>query len=274
MAEGSDLAVHRILVALDESEGGAAALEAAVLLGALLRAELEAVFVEDLNLLRLARLPFARELLGASAAQRPLDPTTMERALHSQGERLRRRLAVRLQAADLHWSFAVLRGQVAGELLERAKGADLVILGRAGMSPGRAAALGSTARTLLAAAGCAVLLAHPRAPPAQPVVVVFDASPGARRALALGIRLARRDDNALVVLLPAPVDEALAEQAREMAAAGGLDAQLRPLASRDPRRLAASVHDAGGRILVVGAGSIAERERLGAALSCPVLLVP
>ena len=57
-----ELAVKRILIALDPSRRGQSALQAAAHLAAGTGAELAGLFVEDINLLRLAGLPFAREL--------------------------------------------------------------------------------------------------------------------------------------------------------------------------------------------------------------------
>ncbi len=62
---------NRILVAIDTSPHGRAALEAAADLAAASSAELCGLFVEDLNLLRLAGLPFAHEIEFASATPRP-----------------------------------------------------------------------------------------------------------------------------------------------------------------------------------------------------------
>ena len=53
---------NRILVALDASPQSEAALRAAAELAALLEAELEGLFVEDINLLHLCGLPFGREI--------------------------------------------------------------------------------------------------------------------------------------------------------------------------------------------------------------------
>ncbi|WP_054774730.1 hypothetical protein [Methylogaea oryzae] len=57
----ADTAGWRILVALDATRHNPAALEAATLLAARTRAELLALFVEDLGLFHLAQLPFAME---------------------------------------------------------------------------------------------------------------------------------------------------------------------------------------------------------------------
>ena len=63
MSNGS---IKRILVALDASAANRTALQTAALLASELQAELQALFVEDINLLRLAELPFAREVVFGS----------------------------------------------------------------------------------------------------------------------------------------------------------------------------------------------------------------
>ncbi|HSL81665.1 MAG TPA: universal stress protein, partial [Thermoanaerobaculia bacterium] len=53
---GRDRTIRRILVALDASADSAAALEAATALAALFGAELQGLYVEDLNFVRLPEL--------------------------------------------------------------------------------------------------------------------------------------------------------------------------------------------------------------------------
>jgi len=61
----------RILVALDASRNSLTALKAAAEVASLMHADLQAVFVEDVNLLRLAGLPFVHEIGLYSATRRP-----------------------------------------------------------------------------------------------------------------------------------------------------------------------------------------------------------
>ncbi len=62
----------RVLVALNASRRDYQALELAASLAARKRVELLAVFVEDINLFNLAELPFAKEIVRASAVEREL----------------------------------------------------------------------------------------------------------------------------------------------------------------------------------------------------------
>lgn len=62
----------RVLIALDANLRSLDALRLAAELAARLEAELLALFVEDVNLIRLAGLPFAREVDRSSAVERQL----------------------------------------------------------------------------------------------------------------------------------------------------------------------------------------------------------
>jgi hypothetical protein len=77
-----------------------------------MQAELLGLFIEDVDLLRLAALPFAAEVGFASAARRELDPASLERALRAQAARLRQALADALEP-DISWSFRVARASPA-----------------------------------------------------------------------------------------------------------------------------------------------------------------
>ena len=141
--------IQRILVALDASPHSLAALEVASALADTLKAELVGIFVEDINLLHLAGLPFAREVRYWSVTDRPLDTSSMERELRLQAEQVKQTLAVVAGRRQLRWSFRVVRGQVAAELLTAAQEADLLALGRASWGATRRVRLGATARALL-----------------------------------------------------------------------------------------------------------------------------
>ena len=67
----------RILVALDASASGRAALAGAAALAAELQAELLGLFVEDANLLRLASLPFSARSAWGPAAEEARNEETM-----------------------------------------------------------------------------------------------------------------------------------------------------------------------------------------------------
>jgi len=110
---------RRLVVAL---QGGIPQpeLEAAGGLARSLDAELVGLFVEDLDLLRFAALPFAREIGFASAARRRLDPASLERDLRAHAAEAERRLAQVAARAQVPSAFRVARGVAHAELLAAA----------------------------------------------------------------------------------------------------------------------------------------------------------
>ena len=98
MTEGDKDMLRRIFVACDTSPHSAPALLAATRLATELHAELDALFIEDVSLLRLAGLPFATEVDLHSGASRQLDTQVMERTMHYRAERVRQTL---IRAAEI-----------------------------------------------------------------------------------------------------------------------------------------------------------------------------
>jgi len=203
--------LRHILVALDASAHSLAALEAAADLAAAMQAEMEGLFVEDINLIRLASLPGTREVRH-TASEDSLDLERMERALKAQAAEARQALAAAARRAHVQWSFRVARGRVAHEVLAAAAAADLVTLGKLGRSRSPQARLGSTALRVLAGAPGALLLVGRRRVGVYRlhcVLVVYDGSEGAARALDAAARLAEASRISLTVLLVADDPEAM-----------------------------------------------------------------
>jgi nucleotide-binding universal stress UspA family protein len=245
---------RRILVALDASSHSHAALAASVALAGRLHSELQGIFVEDINLLRLAELPFAREVRFGLPAARPVQGDELLRGLRARAAVLRRELEEVAEQNKVSSTFRVVRGAVAGELIAAALEADVLALGRMGHSLSRRARLGSTARAAIARAASAVLLVQPEVE-AGPVLVLYDGSPSGGRALALAADLSE-EGGELRVLVWGP-DEASAFARRQLAAhlleARGCQAQYQHLAGGSPRRVLAWVNKQHGSLLIVPA---------------------
>jgi len=193
------LQIRRILVALDSSRHSLAAMEAAAELAAHTEAELLGLFVEDINLLRLARLPFVSQVSSTSMAEESVDSTRMGRELRAQAEQARRALEAVAGRARVPWSFRVARGEVATEVLAAAEEADLLTLGKRGLAlNGRR--LGSTACAALTNVRRSVLLSQHGFPLLQTLLVVYDGSEGSRQALDVALRLARAGGRRLIAL--------------------------------------------------------------------------
>jgi len=103
-------------------------LETALNLAMLMQARLVGLFVEDMDLLRLASLPFAREIVSFSAQLRPIASETLEQALKSQALLLQRQLAREAEARQLEWGFSVVRDRLVSAVRSAAREADLFIM--------------------------------------------------------------------------------------------------------------------------------------------------
>ncbi len=272
--------IQRILVALDATEQGRATVETAAQLAARLEAEVVGLFVEDINLLRLAALPFAREMGFGSTRRRALDPSHMERALRAQAEALRRELAACADRARIPWSFQVRRGVRHEELLNTVSEVDLVVIGESGEAIVSAEAPARLSQRLLLQCSCALLKAGGgRRRLEHPVVLFYDGSQACRRALALAARLAAGQAHRLHVLLPpeAASQEALVREARALLGEAAARACFQTLPDLRAATLAQAVRTIGGDILITGAAlPLTDRQRLESLLEeihCDLLLV-
>lgn len=213
---GEETVIQRILVALDTSTDSLAALDAAAKLAARLQAELVGLFVEDINLLRLAGLPFTREWRFPTLGD--VTHEQMETALRLQASQARRALSQAAESRSVRWSFKVVRGQVTPELLAAALEADLIILGKASRPFSRHTRLGSTARALAAQAPHSVWLTQHLAGENRPVLVTFDGSAAGKQAVQVASYLALALQLPLTVFLLGDVPDEIASQVAAAAA--------------------------------------------------------
>lgn len=196
----SQAATRRILLALASPDPGAGLLEAVSrLLEASQAAELRALFIEDANLLRLAGLPFAREVGVVSAMERLLSTAQVERALRTQAAHAERLLAEAFGKSGTPFSFQVVRGTVLAVAMEWALEADVLVLGDAGAQ-----------RLSLPKAGLSARAPRRKNGGRPALLLVADDSPATRRALQLTAELAQLSAIPVNVVLLVDDDETFA----------------------------------------------------------------
>jgi len=208
MAESSW--IRHILVAVDALQTDTAVLHTAVRLSAFLQADITGLFVEDVNLIRLAQLPFSYEVRYHTAGVQPLQPEQMQQVLQSHAVWLRHEFGQRAAERAVRWSFQVTRGFVNQELLTAARQADLLIIGRLGRSGRSGKRVGSTALTAVQQADTSVLVVSPEADFSRPVVLLVDGSEAAAYALSVALDLAQLSKQ-LIIYIQAD-DEGAAEK--------------------------------------------------------------
>jgi hypothetical protein len=263
--------IRRIAVALGSEAPDARALDRIARLAAGMEAEIAGLFVEDIDLLHLAALPFAAEFCRFTRRHRPLQGAELERQLRIQAAAAQQALAAAAERAGVKWSFRVSRGSVAALLLQAATEVDLL-------------ALGAARRILLRESdfGFAVEAAAHRAlqaeAPDRPVVVVCDDTASGKRALEVARHLADADTRGLTVLLIAVDEEGAERLSREAAQLmGERRAQYRRLAEPAVGTLLSTVRSQNAAMLVLPASQpmleTSAFKLLREGLSCPALLV-
>ncbi|HSH07551.1 MAG TPA: hypothetical protein VLA41_07815 [Burkholderiales bacterium] len=226
---------RRVIVGLEALPRSRAALHAAAEIAARTHTELLALFVEDVNLLEWAGLPFAREVGYTSAVSRTLDAVAMERRLRALAQEAERSLAALARGTPLRWTYQVARGALMTELLAAAAETDLIV----------AAALADwTPRRLASRAPSAVLLVQELIRPGTPVVAACSSAlPPADAARMLGdmASVLGHDHEATVALLCDTPEDAARWAGEVQKRAPGL--RLKVLPAQDEtelqRRLAA-----------------------------------
>lgn len=277
--------IRRILVAFDWGSEQTGAVETVTALAARLRAELKAMFVEDIDLLRLAEHPHVYAFSTLSASGEQLACEHLRRVLRARLDHSRQAIEEAAARRQIRCAFEVRQGRLLAEALGAAGDEDLVIVSwqAGGGGPSWVTSRpppSAIARALAEARARSVLLLHPDAADDGEVLVAFDGSEAAHAALAAAAEIADRDGGQIeVALLTGRLEEAKgwAEQIAAGLAAGalrlrflhlpkrGLD-DICPLANRPrtallvlPAELALAERDAGGRAL--------------ARVACSVLLV-
>jgi nucleotide-binding universal stress UspA family protein len=172
-----------LLVATDFTRGAAAALERAALLPLGPRARITLLHV----------LPHLRPTLRAAERAEAKRRLAFEAAALLRGLRLRGHRGVRVVTA-------VATGDPFAEIVRRARGADLILLGRHGTRRFRDLLLGSTAERVIRAGHVPVLLAAaPAARRYRRTLLAVDRSPVSRRAAEVAARVVPADRKLEVV---------------------------------------------------------------------------
>lgn len=266
----------RIIVTLDAASDPRAALDTAARLAAHARVPLHGIFVEDEDLLQLARLPFIRHVTAGTESE-PLSVAAVAMQLRAAAERARRELAAVAARYGVAWSFEIAP-RAAGRVLFAAGDGDLIVAGALSRPIGRHFRVAWRWWSAIERLPGPLLLArHDWQAGGAVLAVIHDRGPGAARLLAAAARLAAAAGGALTVAGPP-----------ELAGAEGFAAWLAERISPYPvpLRIAAAADEPGGlerqvaelhcRVLAIEA-SAGERweglRALFARLACDILIV-
>ena len=185
----SNLSQKKFLVAFDTTQDYQSILELAATLALHQRAQLSALFVEDINLIHLAGLPFTRVIDRITSSTQPIDEIWVTRNMEKQIIQIRHLLANVKMHSSLEISLKIVRGHYVAEAIAAADEADLLLLNKRGNRQTR------TRRKSQKKAFT------------PPVWVVFDGSPASERALVIATELTKGKTTELNIIVKADSKE-------------------------------------------------------------------
>jgi hypothetical protein len=262
------------------AEGRAASrvvLHAAMRLARAFRGEIRAQFLENEELLSLAHLPFAREIVAPGATGRALTPQVVEAEMATAAASMRRELARLAGQAGIGWRFERIAAQLADRAFEEMEGVLALAEPAALASPRRLARLEKEALSAPGIAGI-VMAGEFSVREGGPVLAAIE--PGCDVAFLVDTAeaLAREAGEGVVLAIGGERPGEILQL--RQAALGALDKGTRAQIVEGPpftaagfariarvRRASLALAGAGGNIAASGA------VRLACALDCPLLLL-
>lgn len=196
---------RRVVLAMDTASGDPRALDRAAVLAARLRGDLLALFVDDIDLVRLARHQGVLAYSTLSAGGRELGADHLQTCLRLQAQRLCRAMEQAAARRQVKAVFEMRQGRLLAEVLQAAGDDDLAVIswpvGKAGAPwTGSPPPPEAVVRALAEARVRSVLLLHPQSGDG-PVLVAFDGSEAAWHGLATAAQVADVDGGRIEVAL-------------------------------------------------------------------------
>lgn len=266
--------IERVLLTLDAIHETRTAIDLAVRLAKHAKLRLHVVFLENEDLLHLASLPVAREVVPGVGAG-PLASEQVELLLRAAATRAQREIAAAAQKHAIENSFEVVRGS-AETALAVASESDLIVAGALTRPVAGHFRIESGWPAAVELAPGPILLARDRSDKSRGVVVLLrERSAGFARLLQTAARMAELGGGALTVICP-PVlaaAEDFAEWVDEQLAAASVRAQIEAAPS-DPAAIQARIAELDCGLLACAAIAIARGEltEVTRHLTCHVLV--
>lgn len=118
-----------VLLSVESTSISLLTIDIAVAIAASIPARLQGFFVENEDLLRVASLPFSREISLTTAQEQPTDLEQMRRSIEAMAAKYKNKLQKTAQASNVPWSFDYVRRSAAIDQTTRS-GASYTIVDR------------------------------------------------------------------------------------------------------------------------------------------------
>ncbi|HEY9052578.1 MAG TPA: hypothetical protein VIQ03_13590 [Gammaproteobacteria bacterium] len=128
MNKNHDYKIEQIVLAFDSSGYSHITIEHIVNIASHLKSTIQAIYIEDNNLLNAAGLPFTREVTLHTAQTRKLDTQQITRHFNNLASQIRNMLETQASLANIQSSFRVTRGPKIQTILQESLHAQLVFL--------------------------------------------------------------------------------------------------------------------------------------------------
>lgn len=252
----------RVIVALNACRRDLGGLELAANLAARKGCELEALFVEEVNLINVADLPFTKEVARSSGTEREFDQPRVERAQRASLSQIRQAIDRFNEKLQVPSSLRVVRGHFVRTALAVEDDVEVLVLSRRGES--RAGRSGTPA---------AVPGTRPTTAP--PIWAIVDGSEESLQALQAAADLAAEETARLVVAVPGNRADLHAIVRQRLTSAGRPAAAIHVIGVEpfDAPTLLRQIRQGGCRLLVVKRADGEMLEQVADAAECPVVLV-
>lgn len=268
--------IERVVVALDATSENRTAIAAAARLAARWNAPLHGVFVEDDDLIRLANLPFARQVTLGFGVER-LSLQQAQRQMRAFAERARHELAAAARRHAVEWSFEIV-GDAASSRIGAAETTDFLVCGTVTRPIGGHFRVECRWWSVVEPGNSSMLLAHREGHDHPVAVLLHDCDAAATRLIAVAARLAEAHGARLAVICsPELADSPEFKPWLDGCLASEAVSTEIDIAPAEPAALIRRITELGCRTVALAAGTPqAQPNRLRemvAQLACDVLIV-
>lgn len=194
------ISITKILVALDSSQHSRAALELAAIIAKLMEANLQGLFVHDAQWLRISRLPTAFEVNERTGEVTPIAQDSIEKQIKLLEQKIKEHFELISEQNKLKHTWTSVQGAVRDKVLEAARDADLVTIGKVGRSFYKSGKLGSTAKAVIQETDKPVLILQEGFRFMDKIITVYDGTDSCLSSVKLAALLAEKNNNKLLVI--------------------------------------------------------------------------
>lgn len=195
--------IHRILVAVDHSKRGDAAMQAAVMMAKVTKAQVMGLYVQEEHWNRLNQRPSATYINELTGKPRSFEGDHLNQQINRIANRLKRRFNAVSHQYEIDHSWQSIQGRVIEEILKAGQEVDLITIGRGKKSLLHQKKLGSTAKAIIEQSKRPVLVLHKSSFINRTIVVMLDEGTKNSQSLQLAHGIAKENNgNLCIIKLP------------------------------------------------------------------------